>query len=91
MAGSSEPSNLRVAHVRCNIAAGAEATVGPRRPSKAAESLTVFNARIPSDIVRRVRRVADEQDRSLNAQVVRAMREWLENYQSDSSSAKDEK
>jgi hypothetical protein len=47
--------------------------------------------RLPTTLLERLRRVADEQDRSLNAQVVRAMREWLEDYQSRSSAAAEPK
>jgi hypothetical protein len=34
--------------------------------------------RLPTELLDRLRQVADDQDRSLNAQVVRALREWLE-------------
>ena len=58
----------------------------PRR-SRVDEPTTPLTLRLPTTLLERLRRVADEQDRSLNAQVVRAMREWLENYQSRSSAA----
>jgi len=62
----------------------------PRR-SRVDEPTTPLTLRLPTRLLERLRRVAEEQDRSLNAQVVRAMREWLEDYQSDSTSADDTK
>jgi hypothetical protein len=33
--------------------------------------------RVPVELLEEYRQVADQEDRSLNAQIVRAMREWL--------------
>ncbi len=49
----------------------------PRR-SRVDEPTTPLTLRLPTELLERLRQVADEQDRSLNAQVVRALREWLE-------------
>jgi len=51
----------------------------PRR-SRVEEPTTALTLRLPSELLERLRQVSDEQDRSLNAQVVRALREWLERY-----------
>jgi hypothetical protein len=52
----------------------------PRR-SRVDEPTTPLTLRLPTELLDRLREVADEQDRSLNAQVVRALREWLERSQ----------
>jgi hypothetical protein len=51
----------------------------PRR-SRVDEPTTPLTLRLPTELLDRLRLVADDQDRSLNAQVVRALREWLERY-----------
>ena len=60
----------------------------PRR-SRVDEPTTPLTLRVPTTLLERVRRVADEQDRSLNAQIVRAVREWLERYETDASARSD--
>jgi hypothetical protein len=49
----------------------------PRR-SRVDEPTTALTLRLPTELLDRLRKVADEQDRSLNAQVVRALREWMD-------------
>jgi hypothetical protein len=66
---------------------GSLMVANPAERSRVDEPTTPLTLRLPTTLLERLRRVADEQDRSLNAQVVRAMREWLENYQSRSSAA----
>jgi hypothetical protein len=60
----------------------------PRR-SRVDEPTTPLTLRVPTTLLERLRRVADEQDRSLNAQIVRAVREWLERYETDSPAHSD--
>lgn len=58
----------------------------PRR-SRVDEPTTALTLRLPTELLERFRKLADEQDRSLNAQVVRALREWIERYQPSESAA----
>lgn len=60
----------------------------PRR-SRIDEPTTALTLRLPTELLDRLRQVADEQDRSLNAQVVRALREWLERYPAVDPTARD--
>ncbi|MGI9146023.1 MAG: YlcI/YnfO family protein [Chloroflexota bacterium] len=48
----------------------------PRR-SRTDEPTTAITLRVPTELLDRLRDVAEQQDRSLNAQVVRALREWV--------------
>jgi hypothetical protein len=36
-----------------------------------------LNLRLPPDMHAALKRIAEDQDRSLNAQIIRALREWL--------------
>lgn len=49
----------------------------PRRP-RADGPTTPITLRAPDEILDRIRQIADAEDRSLNSQIVRALREWLQ-------------
>jgi hypothetical protein len=49
----------------------------PRRP-RAQEDVTPITLRIPTALLERVRAIADREDRSVNAQLVRMIRELLQ-------------
>ena len=48
----------------------------PRRPRND-EPVSPITLRAPDELLDRLRQIADAEDRSLNAQIVRALREWL--------------
>jgi predicted transcriptional regulator len=52
----------------------------PRR-SRIEEPTTTLTLRLPTELLERLRRIAIEQDRSLNAQLVRALRAWVDRYE----------
>lgn len=52
----------------------------PRTPNPGYESLTV---RFPQGMLEQMRKLADAHDRSLNAEIVRAVRTWLQRQQDE--------
>ena len=52
----------------------------PRRPRND-EPITPITLRAPNEILDRLRVIADADDRSLNSQIVRILREWLAQQQ----------
>jgi predicted transcriptional regulator len=48
----------------------------PRRPR--AEESTALTLRVPTELIERVRQIAVKEDRTLTAQLIRVIREWLE-------------
>lgn len=47
----------------------------PRKPNKVPTS--PLTLRVPTEMLDRLVKVAEQEDRSLNAQVIRVLREWL--------------
>lgn len=48
----------------------------PRRP-QSDEPITPLTLRVPESVLEPLREIARAEDRPLNAQIVRALREWL--------------
>jgi predicted HicB family RNase H-like nuclease len=45
------------------------------------EERVVLNVRLPADLHAEVKRIAEREDRSLNAQIIRFLREGAERYE----------
>ena len=44
-------------------------------------NITIWTVRIPAEIAEQMRQIAKRHDRSLNGEIVRMMREYVEKYQ----------
>ena len=53
--------------------------VMPRR-TRVSEPTVAVTLRLPTELLERLRQIADEQDRSVNAQIVRELRAAVEGY-----------
>jgi hypothetical protein len=51
----------------------------------------VLNLRLPADLHAEVKRIAEREDRSLNAQIIRFLREAADRYQASRPTADDTK
>jgi hypothetical protein len=89
LGGADSDENYRVAHRRCNIAAGAQVVRERRRrgmPTYVEEAMAqgegrvTVSFRMPVVLLEQLQVIANDEDRSLNAQVARALREWLAQY-----------
>lgn len=54
----------------------------PRPKAKpAGEKTVMFGLRLPQSLHEAIKKVADEEDRSINGQIVRALKEWLRSWE----------
>jgi predicted transcriptional regulator len=49
--------------------------------SQHSSNVTVWTVRIPAEIAEKMRQIAKQHDRSLNGEIVRMIREYVEKYQ----------